>query len=228
MTPAERGMNRIPDGVHDMGGATSRGQVEPEPDEPVFHAPWEGRVFALRRLLVPWGLGGAWGSFRYAQERVPAADYLRLSYYARWFTALVDLLAASGAVSAAELARGAADPQAPLPARRERPPQAPAGFGRLERDLPARFAVGDHVRARTVRTPGHHRSPRYVHGRRGLVVRDNGVYALQDTDEYGQQRGDFPQHVYTVRFSARELWAERGHPRDAVHVELWEDYLDPA
>lgn len=221
-------MNELPDGIHDMGGMGGMGPVEAEANEPVFHATWEGRVFALRRLLVPWGLGGNWGSFRFAQERVPAADYLRYSYYERWFTALVGLLRANGVVTEAELVSGAADPQAPRPERRERPPQAPLGFGLLALDVPARFGVGDTVRARNEHPAGHTRLPRYARGKRGTVIRDNGVYALQDTDGRGQQCGDFPQHVYTVRFTARELWGDRGAGNDAVYVELWEDYLEPA
>ena len=221
-------MNQFPDGIHDMGGMGGMGSVEPEPNEPVFHAPWERRVFAMRRLLVPWGLGGNWGSFRFAQERVPAVDYLRFSYYERWFTALVDLLRANGVVTEAELASGAADKETPRPERRERPPRAPLGFGLLDLDVPARFAVGDAVRARDVHPAGHIRLPRYARGKPGKVIRDNGVYALQDTDARGRQLGDFPQHVYTVRFTARELWGERGNDRDAVYVELWEDYLEPA
>ena len=39
-------------GVHDMGGMHGFGKVEPEPDEPVFHAPWEARVIALQRSMV--------------------------------------------------------------------------------------------------------------------------------------------------------------------------------
>jgi hypothetical protein len=31
-------------GVHDMGGMQGMGPVPYEKDEPVFHAPWEGRV----------------------------------------------------------------------------------------------------------------------------------------------------------------------------------------
>ena len=137
------------------------------------------------------------------------------------------MLRANGVVSDAELTRGVADPETPVPARRERPPQAPLGFGLLDLDVPARFRVGDTVRARNVRPQGHTRLPRYTRGKCGRVVRDNGVYALQDTNERGQQLGDFPQHVYTVRFTARELWGERGDDRDAVYVELWEDYLKP-
>ncbi len=59
-------------------------------------------------------------------------------------------------------------------------------------------------------------------------MRDNGVWALQDTDENGQRLGNFPQHVYTVRFDSQELWGERASPRDIVYIDLWEEYLEPA
>ena len=36
-------------GVHDMGGMHGMGPIEHEKNEPVFHAPWEGRVYALTR-----------------------------------------------------------------------------------------------------------------------------------------------------------------------------------
>jgi nitrile hydratase len=40
--------------------------------------------------------------------------------------------------------------------------------------------------------------------------------------------GDKPQHVYSVRFDARELWGVAANPRDGVYIDLWEDYLEPA
>lgn len=39
------------DGVHDMGGMDGFGKVEPEPNEPVFHERWEGRVLAMSRAI---------------------------------------------------------------------------------------------------------------------------------------------------------------------------------
>ena len=42
-------------GVHDMGGMHGMGPIEPEPNEPVFHEPWEGRVYALARRTPPVG-----------------------------------------------------------------------------------------------------------------------------------------------------------------------------
>ena len=68
--------------------------------------------------------------------------------------------------------------------------------------------------------------PRYTRGKVGVVERDRGVFALPDTDVYfGDPK---PQHVYLVRFAARELWGADASARDAVHIDLWQDYLEPA
>jgi hypothetical protein len=39
-----------------------------------------------------------------------------------------------------------------------------------------------------------------------------------DTSAYGL--GDKPQHLYSVRFLARELWGEQAAPQDSVFVDL--------
>jgi nitrile hydratase len=41
-------------GVHDMGGQQNMGPVVYEKNEPVFHAPWEGRIYALNRAIRAW------------------------------------------------------------------------------------------------------------------------------------------------------------------------------
>jgi nitrile hydratase len=94
-------------GIHDMGGMHDMGPIQPEPvqpekDEPVFHAPWEGRVFALRRAM------GAWRKWnidtsRYEIELVPPAEYLSLSYYARQLAAFLEMLVKSGLVLRTEI-----------------------------------------------------------------------------------------------------------------------------
>ena len=40
--------------------------------------------------------------------------------------------------------------------------------------------------------------------------------------------GDDPQWLYTVVFSARELWGEAADPKVKVSIEAFEPYLDPA
>ncbi|MCY4026033.1 MAG: nitrile hydratase subunit beta [Acidobacteria bacterium] len=127
-----------------------------------------------------------------------------------------------------ELASGYADRSRPRPELLPAPATESLGAGLLDIEVEAGFGPGDEVRVRNLHPRGHTRLPRYTRGRRGTVIRDHGVYALQDTDERGQRLGDTPQHVYTVRFAARELWGDRASARDSVAVEMWEAYLEPA
>ena len=82
-------------GVHDMGGMQDFGPIVPEENEPVFHARWEGRLVAMRRVLA--AAGKLPPTLRPAIESLPAADYLRMSYYEKWYAAMVDLLVGQAA-----------------------------------------------------------------------------------------------------------------------------------
>jgi nitrile hydratase len=73
---------------------------------------------------------------------------------------------------------------------------------------------------------GHTRLPRYVRGKTGVVHRDHGVFVFPDTNAHFL--GENPQHVYSVRFAARELWGQQVAPLDSVYVDMWDDYLDAA
>jgi nitrile hydratase subunit beta len=92
--------------------------------------------------------------------------------------------------------------------------------------VPPLFAVGQRVRARNMNPTGHTRLPRYARGRMGVIARDHGVYLLPDTHAHFQ--GEKRQHVYSVRFEARELWGASASARDSVHLDLWDDYLEHA
>ena len=75
-------------GIHDMGGMHGFGAVLPDADQAPFHARWEGRVFAME-LMMGVHLGANRDRFRFTIEQIPAADYLRMSYFERWFEALL-------------------------------------------------------------------------------------------------------------------------------------------
>ena len=64
-------------GVHDMGGMHGMGPVQSEKNEPVFHARWEARVFALNRAVGAWGKWSIDAS-RHQKELIPPAEYLRM------------------------------------------------------------------------------------------------------------------------------------------------------
>jgi nitrile hydratase beta subunit len=215
-------------GIHDMGGMHGMGPIDPERNEPVFHEAWESRVLAISFSLRPWAQGRNWGNNRYRLETIPPAEYLRMSYYERWFSSLTSRLLGSDLVTQEELDNGAADPGQPTPPQLPASPQESVGSGRLDLQVEPRFRPNQAVRARNINPVGHTRLPRYTRGRRGTIVSDHGVFALQDTDVNGQRLGPFPQHVYTVQFTARELWGNDALAPDAVYVDLWEDYLEPA
>lgn len=218
-------------GIHDMGGMHGMGPVRPEKNEPVFHETWEGRVYAMTRAL------GAWRKWnidtgRYYIERIPPADYLRMSYYEKWFVRNVELLIKTGLVTRQEVETGVPDPASPKlapPLHADRVPSVALNRNIEPAHQPAirpRFKVGQHIRARNLQPLGHTRLPRYARGKSGKIHLDHGVYNFPDTNADG--RGPHRQHVYSVRFAARELWGEQASSHDAVYLDLWDDYLEHA
>jgi nitrile hydratase subunit beta len=204
-------------GVHDMGGMHGMGPIRPERNEPVFHEPWEGRVYAMTRLVRARGGRQNIDNSRHLLELLPPADYLRMSYYERWHARL-----------AKQIETNAIAPRDTSPITADMVPELLARRSSARRDVAVRprFDVGERVRARNINPVGHTRLPRYARGKIGLVVRDHGVFVFPDTN--AEFAGEKPQHVYSVRFAARELWGDQASPRDCVHVDLWDDYLDRA
>jgi nitrile hydratase len=207
-------------GIHDMGGMQGMGPVQHEANEPVFHAEWEGRVFAINaalRAMGRWNLD----TWRFRIESLAPVDYLRLTYYDRWLRINEELVAKHGL-----LAAGSAKA---IPAL-----TAAAASQRLGRGVPSsddptvkpQFRVGDRVRARNINPVGHTRLPRYARGKVGVVARDHGVYTFPDTNAHLE--GEHRQHVYSVRFAARELWGDETARKDSVYIDMWDDYLDHA
>ncbi|HEY6173143.1 MAG TPA: nitrile hydratase subunit beta [Kofleriaceae bacterium] len=224
-------------GAHDLGGMHGFGPVVAEPDEPVFHSAWERRAFGLTLAM------GAWRRWnldmsRSAREQMPPAEYLATSYYEHWLFGLERLLVEHGFATADEIARvrrGETTTTAPTGTVVKDGALRADGVARMLRNRRAarldvavapRFAVGQAVLARNLHPTGHTRVPRYVRGRRGIVAIDHGVFIFPDSHAAGD--GKQPQHVYSVRFTARELWGPDAPARDTVHVDLWDDYLEAA
>jgi nitrile hydratase beta subunit len=216
-------------GIHDMGGMHGMGPIQEQKDEPVFHAPWEGRAYAVTRAM------GAWGKWnldaaRFQRELIAPRDYLEMTYYERWVAALMQLMMDKGLVTRAEIETG--NPETGTPMRSpaltaEKVPTLISKGVPARRNVPAAatFQVGDRVRARNVNPVGHTRLPRYARGRIGNIVQGHGVFVFPDTNAHFL--GEAPQHVYSVRFDARELWGEQANPRDSVYVDIWDSHLEP-
>ena len=94
--------------------------------------------------------------------------------------------------------------------------------------MSARFAPGDRVAVRRSESPGHIRTPHYVRGHVGEVERVCGPFANPEELAYGRA-GTPPRPLYRVRFRGADLWPEdTGAAADAVEVEIYEHWLEPA
>jgi nitrile hydratase len=217
-------------GVHDMGGVHGFGTVHAEVNEPVFHAEWERRTFALAVAL---GATGEWtlDAFRRARESVPPAEYLGQSYYATHLAALEQLLLKRSLVAPDELAAG----RSIRPARPVRRTLVAGDVAAtLARGLPsvrpstrpARFHTGERVRARNMHPAGHTRLPRYVRGHAGTIVLVHGCHVFPDSRAH--DGGEDPQWLYTMSFEARELWGPEADPTATISVDAFEPYLEAA
>jgi nitrile hydratase subunit beta len=217
-------------GAQDMGGLHGFGPVEPEPNEPVFHAEWEKRVFALTLAM---GMPGGWNidMSRSARESLPPGDYLAKSYYEIWLAGLEKLMAQRGLVSPQEVAAGAPIGEPRQVARTLSAADVAkvlyrGGPTERETNTAARFAAGDRVRAKNMHPQTHTRLPRYVRGHVGTVERVLGCHVFPDKNALGA--GEDPRWLYTVRFAGPELWGPDSDPTVAISVDAWEPYLEPA
>jgi nitrile hydratase subunit beta len=214
--------------VHDMGGMHGFGPVEPEPNEPVFHARWEGRVLAMQRATGYtrlWTIDGG----RASLENLPPVDYLGSSYYRRWYLGLERRLLAHGLVGEDEIAAGRAlRPGIRLNRKMTEEDAKRPLFGDFARPAPApaRFKPGDRVRTKNINPPTHTRLPRYARDKEGTVEAVRGCHVFPDTAAIGA--GENPQWLYTVVFAGRELWGEEADPAISVSIEAFEPYLLPA
>lgn len=218
-------------GGHDLGGRHGLGTIAPEAEdrEPVFHAEWERRVFALTLatgMLWKWNIDES----RFARERQHPATYLQNSYYENWLEGLEkllvekDLLAADELLSQKVSGAGAApelripDAEAALKILRSGGPSA------IESEASPLFNIGDRVTARKQYSSGHSRAPSYVQGSIGTVIRHHGCHFYPDEASQGRTVGE---HLYTVLFTNQSLWGKTEENAE-VCIDLWQPYLSTA
>jgi len=212
-------------GAHDCGGMMGFGPITAEANEPVFHARWEARMFALMSAA---GDIGGWtiDEDRAASEAMEPGHYITSSYYEHWLNGLEQLLQKHGLATAEEIASGvsssAGKPVTPTTAEAVWP--AVIAPGSYVRDVAARplFRAGDKVRTRQINPVHHTRLPRYLRNQPGEIVACHGAHVFPDSNSRGL--GEDPRFLYTVRFRASDIW---GHDaRDLIHADLWEPYLE--
>ena len=217
------------DGIHDMGGMDGFGKVAPEKNEPVFHAPWEGRCLALNRAM---GYAGIWtiDETRAGIEELPPDVYLISSYYKKWALRLENLVVQRGLAGADEVQAGRALRPGQALKRKLNATDVPNSLSRGSYSrpaaAPAHFKPGDRVRTKNIHPATHTRLPRYARDRVGVVEALRGCHVYPDTAAVGQ--GENPQWLYTVLFDGRELWGDDTDPSLKISIEAFEPYLEPA
>lgn len=214
-------------GAADLGGMMGFGPVGPEADEPVFHSDWERRAFAATLAM---GFTRSWNldQARFARESLPPSEYLSSSYYQIWLAGLEKLMLERNLVSAEELRTGQTGPDRKSVAKvlsANSVTDALSRGGPVDRtpSSNARFAVGDQVVARNVNPEGHTRLPRYLRNHAGTIHAVHGVHVFPDSNAAG--KGEDPQWLYSVSFTARELWGDDRIAGDVVLADCWEPYL---
>ncbi len=215
-------------GVHDMGGMQCFGHVVVEENEPLFHEDWERTALAL---TVAAGFCGMWNLdwSRRTRENLPPVAYLSLSYYQIWIAALEKLLVETGMASARELESGTME-KAAISVKRvldgEGMKAALAAGGPASREIKTgpRFGVGEQVKTVRFNPDGHTRLPRYARDAVGKIKTLRGAHVFPDSNAH--QLGENPCHLYTVEFSAKELFGKDADENHFVCVDCWEPYLD--
>ncbi len=218
--------------VHDMGGMHGFGAVTPEPNEPLFHAPWEARILGMMMSSMAL-FQVSLDNVRSRMEHIPPEQYLKVGYYDKWLMTLEDLAIEKDLLSRDDLAALANGEEVPLQKDMDPiPPEGIVGFmatgatAARQIETPAVFAEGDTVRAKNLNEEGHTRLPRYVRGHVGTVIADRGGQIYPEVS--ARLEGDGPERLYTVRFTARELWGAKANAKDSLYIDLWEPYLEAA
>ena len=226
-------------GIHDLGGRDGIGAINPTESEPVWKAEWEKHAHTFFPLAFRAGFFGV-DSFRYGMEQMDPVEYLSSPYYEHWLHSVTHHGVRKGVLDPAEIERRTQyyleHPEAPLPEDKDPdgeliafidaaiPAGVPAG---RDTGKVAKFAVGDRVTVVSDAPHGHTRKANYIRGKTGVIELAHGEMIFPDTA--GNDLGEAPEHVYTVRFTNAELWgAESAEPNGSVTFDVWEPYIVPA
>jgi nitrile hydratase len=224
-------------GGHDLGGVDGLGHVVVERDEPVFHSDWERAAFAMFSMPFRAGFFGV-DQFRFGIEHMHPADYLSSRYYEHWLATVEYHGKRTGKLDLDEVERRTQyfldHPDEPLPETHD--PELVSFVETAVKqgvtasrpsDKKAKFSVGDRVRVIDSSPFGHTRKARYIRGKTGEIVMSHGQMVYPDSA--GNDGPEDPQHVYTVRFDAKELWGdEAAEPNASVTFDVWEPYIEKA
>lgn len=90
------------------------------------------------------------------------------------------------------------------------------------------FKVGDRIRVAQASPPGHVRTPQFVRGKTGVIIRHFGAFPNPERLAYGMS-GLPKLDLFQVKFALDQVWDGDGQygPYDTVTVDLYENWLEP-
>jgi hypothetical protein len=90
------------------------------------------------------------------------------------------------------------------------------------------FNVGDHVQVTRAYPPGHIRTPAFLRGQRGVILRHFGRFGNPERLAYGMN-GLPKLNLYQVQFQMADIWpGEKDYgPKDSVTADIFEHWLEP-
>ena len=91
-----------------------------------------------------------------------------------------------------------------------------------------KYKPGDQVRVGTDAPPGHIRTPSYIRGKLGRVVKLWGVFLNPELLAFGKP--GFPkQPLYQIEFDQKAVWETyNGPPGDKLRVDIYQHWLEQA
>lgn len=215
------------DSLHDIGGKEGFGPIPIETGDAGFSHDWEERVWGLNLNLR--ANTGTIDWFRHGIELMVPKDYISFAYFNKWCADFFMLLIDAGYFTVDDVIKAASDPK--IPRHGAEPPSVSeiledyrnrnTDFS-VTPDSDPRFKVGDSVQTQRFAHSGHSRLPAYARDRKGTIITYHGAHLLADK---GAKNNHVGEHLYTVSFTAPELWGPDADPRDTVTLELWESYL---
>lgn len=213
------------DGIHDLGGKQGFGAIDVDEPEEAFHQPLDGVGWTINQTTRAPGLSIDW--WRFIRENTPPVDYLSRPYFDQWAMTQLIALIDNDQISLDEVLTGKIKPVA-------RPAQtmsktdvfavtarAAVRFDRASQKKPL-YSPGDKIKTRDFSVSGHTRLPAYARGKRGRVIAHHGAHLFPDDCAAGIEN---VEHLYSVRFSADELWPADVKQNSAVYLDLWEPYF---
>jgi len=97
----------------------------------------------------------------------------------------------------------------------------------FQHQAPPEFSVGECVRVIAAESWGHCRTPSYLRGQIGLILKRQGDFRNPESLAYGGL-GLPALPLYLVEFNQTEIWSNyQGSPRDKLWADIYHHWLEP-